>query len=72
MLDLQLGTVSESEFIAGMSENDESYEDKGREHYRYHGQALFLRHGVALPSDYSGKARFGGVPHLIVYGTPKF
>lgn len=72
MLDLQLGTVSESEFIAGMSENDESYEDKGREHYRYHGQALFLRHGVALSSDHSGKARFGGVPYLIVYGTPKF
>lgn len=69
MLDLHFGTVSESHFIAGVSEDKECYEDKSSQHNRHNGEPLFVGQFVAFPFYESGKTSFGREPHLIIYGS---
>ena len=69
VLDLHFGTVSESHFIAGVSEDKECYENKCSQHYSHHSESLLLGKLIAFPFDESGKTSFGREPHLIIYGS---
>ena len=69
VFNLHFGTVSESYFIASVSEDKECYENKCSQHYSYHSESLLLGKFIAFPFDESGKTSFGRVPHLIIYGS---
>lgn len=69
VLDLDFWPVSQPDAVAGMSEYKECSEDKCCQQNRDHRNSALGRQLFAFPFYESGKACFGCVPHIIIYGT---
>ena len=69
VFNLHFGAVSESHFIASVSEDKECYENKCSQHYSHYSESLLLGKLIAFPFYESGKTSFGREPHLIIYGS---
>ena len=69
VFNLHFGAVSESHFIASVSEDKECYENKCSQHYSHYSESLLLWKLITFPFYESGKTSFGREPHLIIYGS---
>ena len=72
MLDLHKSAgMTQSDFIAGMTEHEEGDQHEGAEHDAHDHKPLLVRKAVAYAPHFGREFTLWVVPHLIIYGVSR-